>query len=102
MPALQYSNPNKPFKLFTHVSKHCYSRIFHQEKEGQADAEKPELIPTAYISGTFNKTQQLWNTTQKECYAIDQFRNLLSVLQVSTAHCIVTTNLNTFLYYRNV
>ena len=34
MPALQYPNPNKPFKLFTDASKHSYSRILHQEKEG--------------------------------------------------------------------
>ena len=70
MPALQYPNPNKPFKLLTDVSKHSYSGILHQEKEQQADADEPELIPIIYFSGTFNKTQQLWNTTQKECYAV--------------------------------
>ena len=31
---------------------------------------EPNLIPSAYFSGDFNKTQQLWNTTQKECYTI--------------------------------
>ena len=65
MPALQFPNPNKPFKLFTDASKHSYSGTLHQEKEGQEDAEEPELIPITYFSGTFNKTQQLWNTTQK-------------------------------------
>ena len=30
----------------------------------------PRLIPIAYFSGTFNKMQQLWNITQKECYAV--------------------------------
>ena len=70
MPALQYPNPNKPFKLFTVVSKNSYSRILHQEKEGQADTNEPELIPMAYFSCTFDKTQQLWNTSGKECYAI--------------------------------
>ena len=72
MPALWYPNPNKLFKLFKDTSKHSYSRILHQEKEGQADTDEPELIPIAYFSGTFNKTQQLWNTTQKECYAVYQ------------------------------
>ena len=70
MPALQYPNPNKPFKLFTDVSKHSYSGILHQEEEGQVNAEEPKLIPIANVSGTFNKNQQLWKTTQKECYAI--------------------------------
>ena len=68
MPALQYPNPNKPFQLFTDASKHNYSGILHLEKEGQPNTGEPELIPTAYFSGTFNKTQQLWNNTQKECY----------------------------------
>ena len=57
MPALQYQNPNKPFKLPTDTSKLSYSGILHQEKEGQANAEEPELIPIAYFPGTFNKTQ---------------------------------------------
>ena len=70
MPALQYPNRNKPFKLFTDASKHSYSRIHYQEKEGRADTDEPELIPIAYFSETFNKTQQLWDTTQKECYAV--------------------------------
>ena len=59
MSALQYSNPNEPFRLFTDTSKHSYSGILHQEKEGQVDAEEPELIPIAYFSDTFNRTQQL-------------------------------------------
>ena len=70
MPSLQYPNPNKPFQLFTDTSKHSYSRILHQKKEGQPNAGMPELIPTAYFSGTFNKIQQIWNTTQKDCYAV--------------------------------
>ena len=32
MPTLQYCNPNKPYKLFTHPSKYSYSGILHQEK----------------------------------------------------------------------
>ena len=67
MPALQYPNPNK---LFTDASKHSHSKIIHKEKEGQADTDEPELIPIAHFSGTFNKTQHLWNTTQKECNAV--------------------------------
>ena len=75
------------------VQLHSYSGILHQEKEGQADAEEPELIPITYYSGTFNKTHQLWNTTQKECYAVyKSVKNLVSILHVETAHCIVITN----------
>ena len=47
MPAIQYPNPNKPFKLLTDASKHSYSGILHQEKQGQADIDEPELIPIA-------------------------------------------------------
>ena len=72
MSTLQYPNLNKPFKLFTDAPKNSYSWILHQEKEGQADTDEPELIPIKYFSGTFNKTQQFWNTTQKECYAVYQ------------------------------
>ena len=41
------------------------------EVSNQAEAE-PNLVPIAYFSGTFGKTQQLWNTTQKDCYAVHQ------------------------------
>ena len=67
---LKSPNPNKPFKLFTDASKDSYSVILHQEKEGQGDTDDLELIPIAYFSGTFNKTQQLWNTRQKQWYAV--------------------------------
>ena len=49
MPALQYQNPIKPFKLFTDASKHSYFGILHQEKEGQADTDEPELVLIAYF-----------------------------------------------------
>ena len=28
------------------------------------------LIPIAYLSGTLSRMQQLWYTTQKECYVV--------------------------------
>ena len=65
IPSLQYPDPNKPFKLFTDASKYSYSGILNQ-----AHGKDPtQLIPIAYFSGYFNRTQQLWNITQKECYA---------------------------------
>ena len=70
MPALQFPNLNKPFQLFTDASRYSYSRIPHQKKEGQPSADNPVLIPIMYFSGTFNKMQQLWNTTKREGYAV--------------------------------
>ena len=104
MPAVQYPNPNKPFKLFTDASKHSYSGILHQEKEEQADTDEPELIPIAYFSGIFNKTQQLWNTTQKECYAVYQSVQKFAFYLTGT-DCTLCCELlisSIFLYYRNV
>ena len=104
MPALQYPDLNKPTKLFTDVSKHSYSEILHQEKEGQADANKPELIPTTYFSGTFNKTQKLCNITQTECYAV--YKSVKKICFLSyryRLHIILQPQIsNPFLYYRNV
>ena len=70
MPRLQYPNPNKAFKLFTDTSKHSYSCILHQEEVSDQANALPNLVPIAYFWGSFSKTQQLWNTTQKECYPV--------------------------------
>ena len=70
MPGLQYPNPNKPFKLFTNASKHSYSGILHQEEVSDQLEAEPNLVPVVYFSSTFSKTQQLWDTTQNECYAV--------------------------------
>ena len=70
IPRLQYPNPNKAFKLFTNVSKHSYSGILHQEEVPKEVNEVPNPVPIAYFSGSFSKTQQPWNSTQKECYTV--------------------------------
>ena len=70
MPKLQYSNPNKPFMLFRDASKHSYLGILHQEETPHHPGAEVDLIPIAYFLGSFGRTQQLWNTTQKECYAV--------------------------------
>ena len=97
MPTLQYPNTNKPFQLFTDASKHSYSGILHQEKNGQPNAGQPELIPISYFSGTFNKTQQLWNTTQKEYYAVYKL-----ILFLSYRYRLQSQTPNPFLYDRYV
>ena len=90
MPDLQYPNPNKPFKLFTDASKHIYSGILHQEKEGQADAKELELILIAYLSGSFHKTQQIWNTMQK--YAMHPTNQLKFTFYLSGTNCTFYCN----------
>ena len=70
MPRLQYPNPNKLFILFTDVSKHSYSGILHQEKTPHHLGVEVNVIPIVYFLGSFGRTQQLWNTTQKECYSV--------------------------------
>ena len=74
MPTLQYPYPNKLLKLFTDASKHSYSGILHQEETSKMPNTEANLIPIAYFSvvGSFGRTQQLWNTMQKECYAVSQ------------------------------
>ena len=59
MPALQYPNPIKQFKLFTDASKQSYSGILHQEKTSDVPGTEASLIPIAYLSGSFSRTQQL-------------------------------------------
>ena len=102
MPSLQYPNPNTPFQLFTDTSKHSYSRILHQEKEGQPNAGKPELILITYFSGTFNKKHNNFGTLHRRnvMQSINRFKNSLSISQVQTAHYTVITN--PFLYDRYV
>ena len=58
------------FMLFTDTSKHSYSGILHQEETPHHWGAEVNLIPIAYFSGSFGRTQQLWNTTQKKCYAV--------------------------------
>ena len=54
MPRLQYPNLNKPFKLFTNVSKHRYSGILHQEEVSDQASVVPNLVPIAYFSHSFS------------------------------------------------
>ena len=79
MPALHYPNPNKQFKLFTDASKHSYSGILHQDKTSDVPGTEANLIPITYFSGSFGRTQQLWNRTQKECYVV--YQSVQKILQ---------------------
>ena len=57
MPTLQYPNPNKPFKLLTDASKHSYLGILHPEEISMMPNVEASLIPIAYFSGSFGRTQ---------------------------------------------
>ena len=82
MLSLQYPDPNKPFKLFTDMPNYSYSSILNQ-----AHGEDPaQLVPIAYFSGCFNRTQQLWNITQKECYTVYKSINKFS-FYLTEAEC---------------
>ena len=72
MPKLQYANPSKPFMLFTDemVPNIVIPSILHQEETPHHLGVEVNLIPIVYFSGLFGRIQQLWNTTQKECYAV--------------------------------
>ena len=70
MSTLQYPNRKKPFMLFTNASKHSYSSFLHQEQTPKHPGGEVKLIPIAYFSGSFGRTQQMWNTTQMECYMV--------------------------------
>ena len=70
MPKLQYPNPNKPFMLLTDMSKHRYLGILHQEEMPSHPGMEVNLIPIAYFLGSFSRTQQLWNTSHRECYTV--------------------------------
>ena len=56
--------------MFTVVSKQSYSGILHQKETPHQPGTEVNLIPIAYFSGSVDRTQQLWNTTQKKCYTM--------------------------------
>ena len=93
MPYPQYQNFNKPFKLFTDTSKHSYSRILHQEKQGQEKADKPELIPIAYFWVPLTKHKNFGIQHKKNVMqSTSNFKKSLFILQVWSAYYIVITN----------
>ena len=70
-PILVYPDPNKPYVLFTDVSKYAWSCVLTQEYthiiEGK---EKKILHPITYMSGLFRGSQVNWACLTKEAYAI--------------------------------
>ena len=52
------------------MSKHSYSDILQQEETPHHLGAEVNLIPIVCFSDSFGRTQQLWNTTKKECYTV--------------------------------
>ena len=64
-PVLIRPQVDKDYVIHCDASKYSYSGILQQTRPGTE-----ELVPVAYFSGNFNKTQVKWNITEKEAYAI--------------------------------
>ena len=64
-PVLISPQVDKDYIIHCNASKYSYSGILQQTRPGTE-----ELVPVAYFSGNFEKTQVKWNITEKEAYAI--------------------------------
>ena len=64
-PVLISPQVDKDYVIHCDVSKYSYSGILQQTRPSTG-----ELVPVAYFSGNFDKTQVKWNITEKEAYAI--------------------------------
>ena len=56
----------------------------HQNEVFEQLKAEPNLVPIAYFSGSLSKMQQLWNTIQKECYAVYQLIQKFSFYLMGT------------------
>ena len=64
-PVLISPQVDKDYVIHCDASKYSYSGILQQTRP-----RTEELVPVAYFSGNFDKTQVKWNITEKEAYAI--------------------------------
>ena len=62
---LQFSDPNKPYILYTDASNNAYSGILCQPVDNDWN-----IRPVAYFSGTFTAQNKSWCTTENEAYAV--------------------------------
>ena len=93
-PIVQLPDPNKPYLLFTDVSKFCYSGVLTQASTEDSNeallkiltSEAPSKVlnlkhrtlnlnpnvihPVAYISGSFSQSQCRWPVITKECFSV--------------------------------
>ena len=64
-PVLISPQVDKNYVIHCNASKYSYPGILQQTRP-----DMEELVPVAYFSGNFDKTQVKWNITEKEAYAI--------------------------------
>ncbi|VDH92570.1 Hypothetical predicted protein [Mytilus galloprovincialis] len=65
-PVLAYPDMNKPFMLTCDASNSAIGFVL-----GQLDSQRKERV-IAFGGKSLSKTEQVWNTTEKECYAVVQ------------------------------
>ena len=70
-PILKYPDTDKPYTIFTDVSKYGWAGILTQEHTSIVNGEQVTTNhPVAYVSGMFCGSQLNWAAMTKEAYAI--------------------------------
>ena len=70
-PILRFSDPNKPYTLYTDTSKYAWSCVLTQQYTHNIDNKQIVVNhPITYISGLFKGSQLNWVALTKEAYAI--------------------------------
>ena len=68
---LKYSDPSKPYVLYTDASKYTWVGVLSQSYQHKDEKEVKEIHhPITYISGLFRGPQINWTALVKEAYAI--------------------------------
>ena len=90
IPALQYPNPNKQFKLFTDASKHSYSGVLHQEETSDMPGIEVSLIPIVSLQVLLVELNSCGTQLRRRfMQSTVQFKNLHFILQEPIVHYIV-------------
>ena len=70
-PILKYPDTDKPYTIFTDVSKYGWAGVLTQEHTTIIDGKQVTTNhPVAYVSGMFRGSQLNWAAMMKEAYAI--------------------------------
>ena len=70
-PILHFPYPNKPYILYTDVSKYMWSCVLTQQYVHEKDGKQVTVNhPITYVSGLFKGSQMNWAALTKEAYAI--------------------------------
>ena len=70
-PILKYPDTEKPYTIFTDVSKYGWAGVLTQEHTSVIDGKEVTTNhPVAYVSGMFRGSQLNWAAMTKEAYAI--------------------------------